>query len=77
MSAPFSIMEVADAGLDTIVGGTAVTSPLWTQILDEGLTTYVVIAGAVLLTLRCLKAFRDWRLSRQTYFKNEKDEKDG
>ena len=68
------ITEVTDAGLDTVVGGTAVTSPIWTQVLNEVFTTYLVAAGGVLLTLRCLKAFRDWRLARQTYFKNKREE---
>ena len=35
--------------------------------VDKGLTTYMVAAGAVLLTLRCLKTFRDWLSARQMY----------
>ena len=70
---PVDVADVADA----IGGGTAVSSPIWLQYLDKGFTTYMVIAGGVLLTLRCLKAFRDWRLARQTYFSRLKDEEDG
>ena len=73
MATPEPLVDLTDVA-DAALGGTAVSTPFWVQYLDKGLTTYMVTAGAVLLTLRCLKAFRDWRLARQTYFQRKKDD---
>lgn len=56
-----------DNTLDAAAATAAITSPVWLEYVDKGLTTYMVAAGAVLLTLRCLKTFRDWLSARQMY----------
>ena len=56
-----------DNTLDATAAAAAITSPVWLEYVDKGLTTYMVAAGAVLLTLRCLKTFRDWLSARQMY----------
>ena len=66
---------VAAVSTDAALASTAITSPLWLQLVDKGLTTYMVGAGAVLLTLRCLKTYREWKLARQTYLKGTDDGK--
>ncbi len=52
---------VIQHAVDTGIAGTAVTSPLWIQMIAEGLHIYVLAGGAILLTLRCAKAVRDFK----------------
>jgi len=52
--------------LDTALGVTAVSSPIWLQHLAEGLEIYVLLGGAVLITLRV------WRTYKRTYKRSTK-----
>lgn len=45
--------------VDTSLGGSAVTSPIWIQHIADGFHIYVLVGGAILLTLRCLTALID------------------
>lgn len=52
--------EIVDAALAT----GAITTPLWLQTLEEGIHIYILIGGAVLLTLRVVKLVREMRSKR-------------
>jgi hypothetical protein len=52
---------VTGTNIDTSTAVGALTSPFWVEWLRQGLDTYVLVGGAVLLTFRILIAFRDYR----------------
>ena len=44
---------------DGTIAAAAISSPIWVDTLAQGLHVYVVVGGAILLTLRIVKAVRD------------------
>ena len=50
-----------DGLTDGVVATGALTSALWVELVHEGLGLYVLLGGAVLLTMRCIIAWRDLR----------------
>ena len=49
---------------DAAIAVAAVTSPWWATI-ENGLTLYMILGGAVLLTFRILIAWRTWKCERR------------
>ena len=47
--------ETADAAMATA----AIISPVWMELIQDGMGVYVMIGGAILLTLRIIKAVKD------------------
>lgn len=56
--------DTVKTAVDASLGTGAVTSPLWLQLLERGLGFYVAVAGAILITIRLVIAFRDWRAGK-------------
>lgn len=50
--------------IDAALGTGAVTSPIWLQYIQDGLGLFMLIGGAVLLLLRLMIAWREWRNSK-------------
>ena len=46
---------------DALLAGTAISSPFWIEAVGTGLHIYLVGGGAVLVTLRIIKAVRDFK----------------
>lgn len=46
---------------DVALGSAAVTSPFWLHLLEKGLSWYVLILGAAVITLRLVIAARALR----------------
>lgn len=47
--------------LDGSLGLGAITSPIWLQYLQTGIGLFMLFGGAVLLALRLMIAWREWR----------------
>lgn len=48
--------------LDYALGTGGLTAPFWIpKVLQDGLWVYAVICGIVLITLRVMIAWREWR----------------
>ena len=47
--------------VDGTLAGSTLSSPLWIQAVTDGFQIYVLAGGAVLLTLRIVKAIIDWK----------------
>lgn len=56
---------------DALLGATAVSTPLWVFNLEAALTGYVLIVGAILLTLRVVKVIYDLKKDRRDLAKEE------
>ena len=56
-----STTQVIQQSMDAALAGGTLTSPLWIQAVTEGLQIYVLIGGAVLLTLRVVTVLQDLR----------------
>lgn len=52
-----TLKHLADYGL----AAGAVTSPFWLQMLERGFGLFMLVGGALLLTLRIAIALREWR----------------
>lgn len=50
-----------ERGADGVVGVAAVTSPWWFVTFETGAHGYILAGGMLLITLRVLAAWRDWR----------------
>ena len=51
---------------DSVVAAGAITSPAWVPFFENAMQFYLLIGGAVLLTIRILLASLDlWRLQRE------------
>lgn len=46
--------------IDHTIALTALASPWWLQVLQNGAAIFMLVGGAVLLSLRILIAFREW-----------------
>lgn len=55
------IQETADAAMATV----AIISPVWMELIQDGFGIYVMVGGAILLTLRIIKAIKDLRHKRE------------
>jgi len=47
--------------LDVSLGASAIASPYWLQLLNTGLGMAMLIGGVVLLTLRLLISWREYK----------------
>jgi hypothetical protein len=47
--------------LDTSIGTIGASSPLWIQHLQQGAAIVAAVGGAILVVIRLLIAWRDWR----------------
>ena len=57
-------VDAAKTAIDGTLGVGAVTSPFWLNWLETGLGLFMLVGGAVLLILRLLIAWREWRDSK-------------
>ena len=55
-----AVVEVYDGAVASL----AVSSPVWLKYIDDGASTYIVVAGAILITFRIIRAYRIWRINR-------------
>ena len=46
---------------DAVLAAGALSAPLWIRFLDDGLHVYVLVGGALLLTLRVIQAILEIR----------------
>lgn len=51
----------AKNAIDGAIGAVGVSSPVWLQYLQNGAGAVVAIGGAVLIVIRVMIAWRDWR----------------
>ena len=56
-----STTQVIQQTMDAALAGGTLTSPFWIQAVTEGFQIYVLVGGAVLLTLRVVTALQDLR----------------
>ena len=47
------------------LGGTALSSPMWIQGLENGLGLTMLIGGVILLTLRIVLSWREYKKGKQ------------
>lgn len=45
---------------DTGIGVAAVATPVWLQLIESGITYFMLFGGAVLLIIRLGLAIREW-----------------
>ena len=55
------MIDTAKHTLDSALGAAAVTSPFWVQALQTGAAIITVIGGLVLLGLRIMIAWHEWK----------------
>ena len=65
--------EAADEGLDVILGGTAVSTPLWLTVLEHGITVLLAVLGLVLLSYRIRLAALQLSKARYEYMQHKSD----
>lgn len=58
-------IEGARNAIDGTLGLGAVTSPFWLSWVENGLGIFMLVGGAVLLTLRLMITWRQWRAGKQ------------
>jgi hypothetical protein len=51
----------AQQAADVALGAAVISHPLWLDTLTNGLSVYIMIGGAILMTLRIVMAVRDWK----------------
>ncbi len=51
--------------VDGSLGVGAITSPFWLAWMESGLKIFMLAGGAVLLAIRILIAWREWRAGKQ------------
>lgn len=58
---PHNEIDSVKNAIDGTLGVGAVTSPFWINALETGLGLFMLVGGVLLLILRIMIAWREWR----------------